>query len=621
MKELVLILLFFVLRMNSVSSQEVLKPKFRDGVYDKEHTQKYIYNNNLGDYYHNYFFRTTEYSDYEMYEKKEVDSLLYDADSNIIDMIGCFNLYHINDTATCRDNFFNLESVLKLEDCIFINPLNNFTCIDFSRNHPNSILLLNENEKEHCIQQLRHKLPNSLRFYIDTSQISILPKQVEMVVDSGFNFPTEKYLTPFYFRKYEVTNKEYREFATWVRDSIARMSLYEAGLLNYGIEVKNTGEYILNWETPIDWNNQETKDILEFMFYPAEERFYKRAQLDTKKIIYKYTKKNNYGETIVDKIVYVYPDTLTWINDFPFSINEPMTNMYNWHQSYNNYPVVGISYWQAKAFLHWKTQKHQKELDAKGIKLKIEYDLPNEAEWEMALSAEDENNVIKAYTSNYNYFFDRSWTTDLCLRSDRIKKDSTDIYHKDTVYKSDREDALFTQLYGNLSLSKNFKADFTFHTSPSNIEFLNEYIKIKWPDKYNGSLKKQKENNKFWKNAFSLAQKNRDSLGICYMGGNVSEWLNESYQQNWKPIFEKRQELLKTFNDEDIKILAQIEQYYDKKNDKNGRLVRGSNWYDERMYSIAGKNTDGSNAKVFLSPDSARCTVGFRYVIRVYPQK
>ena len=45
-----------------------------------------------------------------------------------------------------------------------------------------------------------------------------------------------------------------------------------------------------------------------------------------------------------------YPDTLVWIRDFTYSYNEPWANMYFWHPSFDDYPVVGITWKQANAF-------------------------------------------------------------------------------------------------------------------------------------------------------------------------------------------------------------------------------------------------------------------------------
>ena len=58
----------------------------------------------------------------------------------------------------------------------------------------------------------------------------------------------------------------------------------------------------------------------------------------------------------MEDVVNVYPDTLCWVSDFTYSYNEPMTNMYFWHPTFDNYPVVGVSWRQARAFCFWRTQ-------------------------------------------------------------------------------------------------------------------------------------------------------------------------------------------------------------------------------------------------------------------------
>ena len=87
---------------------------------------------------------------------------------------------------------------------------------------------------------------------------------------------------------------------------------------------------------------------------------------------------------IIDEIINVYPDTLCWISDFTYSFNEPYTNMYFWHPSYDNYPVVGVNWKQAKAFSYWRTELMNAHLSSKGEVAVNEFRLPTEVEWEWA---------------------------------------------------------------------------------------------------------------------------------------------------------------------------------------------------------------------------------------------
>ncbi len=81
----------------------------------------------------------------------------------------------------------------------------------------------------------------------------------------------------------------------------------------------------------------------------------------------------------------VYPDTTVWIKDFKYSYNEPMHNDYFWHDAYSDYPVVGVTWHQAKAFCEWRTlTKNSYQKTKKKKSLVPKFRLPTEAEWEYA---------------------------------------------------------------------------------------------------------------------------------------------------------------------------------------------------------------------------------------------
>lgn len=218
-------------------------------------------------------------------------------------------------------------------------------------------------------------------------------------------------VSPFYMDETEITNNEYRQFVYWVRDSIARKILgEEVSEEDYLILQNEFGEDLeppyLNWRTRIDWNAPDEREALSVMFLPEYERFYRRRELDTRKLIYEYfwidwkdaARKNptingdNLRERgLTDRSIFikrdeinVYPDTLCWVHDFTYSYNEPLTNMYFWHPAYDEYPVVGVSWKQARAFSIWRTQllnNHLKSIDGTWVQ---DFRLPTESEWEYA---------------------------------------------------------------------------------------------------------------------------------------------------------------------------------------------------------------------------------------------
>jgi formylglycine-generating enzyme required for sulfatase activity len=100
------------------------------------------------------------------------------------------------------------------------------------------------------------------------------------------------------------------------------------------------------------------------------------------------------------------------------------------------------------------------------------------------------------------------------------------------------------------------------------------------------------------------------------MGGNVSEWINTDYSA-WQGAFRMRLKMLRSVNTADAQLQYQLESYYDTFNAKNGKLVRGANWFDERYSYVERKNPAGANAKTFVDPYKSHCTLGFRYVVHV----
>ncbi|MBN2807651.1 MAG: SUMF1/EgtB/PvdO family nonheme iron enzyme [Prolixibacteraceae bacterium] len=211
----------------------------------------------------------------------------------------------------------------------------------------------------------------------------------------------------FWMDDTEITNNEYRQFVNWVRDSIARDLLYNSSNPNaqyYG-NLDADGNFVgLNWKEPIDWSDTLS---LESILIPASERFYRKQELDARKLFFDYTwidlqkaaKRQNsynyetqsYGGGITDRSdfivrerTHVYPDTLCWIRDFTYSYNEPWTSKYFWHPGFDDYPLVGVSWDQANAFCQWRT-KMQNEFFAKvGDATVQDYRLPTESEWEYA---------------------------------------------------------------------------------------------------------------------------------------------------------------------------------------------------------------------------------------------
>ncbi|RUT77715.1 SUMF1/EgtB/PvdO family nonheme iron enzyme [Ancylomarina longa] len=224
----------------------------------------------------------------------------------------------------------------------------------------------------------------------------------------------------FWMDETEITNNEYRQFVNWVRDSIARQLLgqqFEEFLIAEDQNGNPIDPPFINWDEKLEWDNEEYTEILDEMYLPAQERFFRNKEIDSRKLKYQYEwvdlkqaakKSNRYNyetgeyEGMVDdykggrkkiedrssfimkEALNIYPDTLCWIQDFTYSYNDPWTKQYFWHPGYDDYPVVGVSWKQATAFCIWRTRFHNSALKAEGDYPVQDYRLPTESEWEYA---------------------------------------------------------------------------------------------------------------------------------------------------------------------------------------------------------------------------------------------
>ena len=238
----------------------------------------------------------------------------------------------------------------------------------------------------------------------------------------------------FYMDETEITNSEYRQFVEWVRDSTVRLKLAiladelgetpgdgEAGIGDFAFldnedeEKTPYDQYMednyygmgddfyegrkINNNIDLIWDTAEYPDeyyveVMDSMYLPMEESYNGQRTLDVSKLNFQYSfmdigqaaqdKTSKRKDFIKKESLNIYPDTTVWIRDFNYSYNEPMHNDYFWHEAYGDYPVVGVTWKQAKAFAAWRTlykNSNQKKRDREFVN---SFRLPSEAEWEYA---------------------------------------------------------------------------------------------------------------------------------------------------------------------------------------------------------------------------------------------
>ncbi len=237
----------------------------------------------------------------------------------------------------------------------------------------------------------------------------------------------------FYMDETEISNSEYRQFVEWVRDSIIRTKLailadevgetdpesdgigqfafkdadttgltpYEKYMMDNYSGLGETGYEgrKLNHDVDLIFDTAEYPDeyyveVMDTMYLPLEESYNGQRTWDVRKFKFQYTymdiqkaandRSLRRKDVIVKEQVEIYPDTTAWIRDFAYSYNEPMHNDYFWHDAYSDYPVVGVTWKQAKAFCEWRTLYHNAYRKEKGIHNVSRYTLPSEAQWEYA---------------------------------------------------------------------------------------------------------------------------------------------------------------------------------------------------------------------------------------------
>ena len=99
-----------------------------------------------------------------------------------------------------------------------------------------------------------------------------------------------------------------------------------------------------------DWNNSPTQQHVQSFYMDETEvtNLMYLEYLDYLKEVYP-PSEQRYSAIYLGAV----PDTLVWANRLGY--NEPLTNNYLRHPSYQNYPVVGVSWIQATEYSQWRT--------------------------------------------------------------------------------------------------------------------------------------------------------------------------------------------------------------------------------------------------------------------------
>lgn len=204
--------------------------------------------------------------------------------------------------------------------------------------------------------------------------------------DKGINVS----LSAFFMDETEVTNKQYREFLNWVADSIAVTDYLKDDqyFINAGApeDVRR-----INWKkvksvSPL-WKSKDPiiRDQLAPMVIVRGTQRSLNPEILRYEFSYQKTKGNAKKVFVTDQVL-VMPVEDIWSSDFPNAQLASLDLNYFTHESFDYYPVVGVTWRQARAFTDWRS----KEIRATLIKnsylsgFQLSLSLPTEAQWQYA---------------------------------------------------------------------------------------------------------------------------------------------------------------------------------------------------------------------------------------------
>ncbi len=206
----------------------------------------------------------------------------------------------------------------------------------------------------------------------------------------------------FYMDQTEISNQEYREFTTYVRDSIALTKMELKKTVTIGAnEVE-----ILDWNKlgQVSWKNilQGSSDDDKYsgladMLIQPEQSGWGIRQINANALCYSYktfdflqasmhSHDPGYSEQkyVSELHPCIYPDTTVWMRQYAYSFNEPIAQQYFWFQGFNRYPVVGVNWNQCNAFCVYRTNKWANFRAKQRLYTESRFRLPSEQEWEWA---------------------------------------------------------------------------------------------------------------------------------------------------------------------------------------------------------------------------------------------
>ena len=199
-------------------------------------------------------------------------------------------------------------------------------------------------------------------------------------------------LSSFFIDKCEVTNQQYRQFVNWVIDSLA-ITKYLHDDDRYFKDAKVTDSALrVTTVRRINWSRVDHKELFDNPDTRAKltAMLDERGQIKKDSVMFSFSylhangtnQKTKIG-TWVTEAVNVYPDEEIWAKDLTNAQTDILVENYFTSAPYDDYPVVGVNWVQARAFTYWRSITNNGFNDIADYmkSYHLAFSLPSEAQW------------------------------------------------------------------------------------------------------------------------------------------------------------------------------------------------------------------------------------------------
>jgi len=310
--------------------------------------------------------------------------------------------------------------------------------------------------------------------------------------------------------------------------------------------------------------------------------------------------KKNHSEEVYKAAL---PDEKVWVTELGY--NDPYESNYRKNQGFAFYPVVGVSWTQAVNYCNWLTEftnQYIADKKASKEKNKDEDDENDEGDDEEKETETDQS--VEGETDA-----EQSKSTKKAVKANKSNEIEENTFIAGYRLPTEAEwEYAARAMVGTQSLD--------FVQASNRIYPWGDGLSLRgkegaWEGKYLGNFKRSKGNYKGVPGeSKSSAPTTKvydyppNDLGLYDMGGNVSEWVNDTYRpfsyqdfDDFNPI--RRDETLDPEKD------------YDPNNslvNNRSKVYKGASWKDCSHWAIIG-------TRRYLDQDSSRATIGFRYAL------